>query len=137
LVYPPTIIACPNCVNDPIGNKPANRFRPGPRKFSDGRRCPYCRGTKKTEEENSEIIQALIQVRPRNYRRFGISTQDPSGLVKLKTFMTDAIKLQRATHAVIDIQKQGIIKMKCRKIRDPIPTGLRDSRYAITFWERV
>lgn len=137
LIYLPTIIACPNCINDPIGNKPANRFRPGPQRFSDGRKCPYCRGTKKTEEENSEIIQGLIQVKPRNYKRYGISVQDPSALIRIKTFISDAIKIQRATHAIIDIQKQSIVKMRCRKIRDPIPTGLRDSRYAITFWERI
>ncbi len=137
LIYPPTIIDCPNCVNDPIGNKPANRFRPGPMRFSDGIRCPYCRGTKKTEEENSEVIQGLIQIKPRDYKRYGISVQDPGALVRVKTFITDVIKIERATHAIIDIQKQDIIKIKCRKIREPIPTGLRDSRYAITFWERV
>lgn len=137
LIYPPTIIACPNCINDPIGNKPANRFRPGPMRFSDGRRCPYCRGTKKTEQENSEVIQGLIQVKPRDYKRYGISVQDPGGLIRVKTFISDVIKIERATHAIVDIQKQNIIKMKCRKIREPIPTGLRDSRYAITFFERV
>ena len=137
LVYLPTIIECPNCINDTIGNKPANRFRPGPMRFSDGKRCPYCRGTQKTEQENSEIIQGLIQVKPRDYKRYGISVQDPGGLVSVKTFMSDVIKIERTTHAIIDIQKQSIIKIKCRKVGEPIPTGLRHSRYAVSFWQRM
>jgi len=137
LIYDPTIIDCPNCEVDPIGNKAANRFRPGQQRFADGRRCPYCRGTGKTEEENSEEIIALIKFNPRDYKKFGISIQDPSSLIRMKTFLTDVIKIQRATTAVIDLQTKGIIKTTCRRLKDPIPTGLKESRYAITFWERI
>ena len=138
LIYDPSIIDCPHCIIDPIGNKPSNRFRPGnPIHYPDGRRCPYCNGVGKTEEKNSEILKVLIQLRPRDYRRFGISVQDPSALVRTKGFMTDIIKIQRAKEAIMDVQVNDILKIKCRKLRDPIPTGLRESRYAICFWERI
>lgn len=137
LIYDPTIIDCPNCVFDPIGNKSANRFRPGKQPFSDARRCPYCRGRGKTEQENSEEITALIKFNPRDYKKYGISVQDPSLLVRMKTFLTDVIKIQRATSAIIDLQTKGVIKTTCRRLKDPIPTGLAVSRYAITFWQRI
>ena len=138
LIYDSTIIDCLHCVVDPLGNKPNSRFKPGgPINYSDGYRCPYCGGDGKTEQENFEILKVLIQFRPKDYKKFNISVQNPSALVRTKSFMTDIIKIQKAKEAIMDVQINDILKIKCRKLRDPIPRGLKETRYAITFWERI
>ncbi len=138
LIYKPTIIDCPNCIFDLIGRKSANRFQSGgPQPFSDGARCPYCRGTGKTEQENSEIILGLVDWKPRDYQDFGISVQNSNAIVGIKTLATDAVKIQRATEAIVDYAISDIIKLRCRKLRDPMTTGLKNSRYAISFWQRI
>ena len=135
LIYDPTIIDCPEC---DTSKQPNNRFRPGPLiHYFDGRRCPYCNGAGKTEKENSEIIRVLVKMRPRDYDQFDISVQNPAALIKTKSFLQDVIKIQRAKDALVDIQVNDTIKVKVRRLSDPIPRGLRDTRYAVTFWERV
>ncbi len=138
LIYKPTIIDCPNCIFDLIGRKSANRFQSGgPQPFSDGARCPYCRGTGKTEKENSEIILGLVDWKPRDYQDFGISIQNANAIVGIKTLATDAIKIQRATEAIVDYAISDIMKLRCKKLRDPMITGLKNSRYAVSFWIRI
>ena len=142
LIYKPTIIDCSNCIFDLIGRKSANRFQSGgPQPFSDGARCPYCRGTGKTEQENSEIIIGLVDWKSRtnstDYQDFGISIQSSNAIVSIKTLATDAIKIQRATEAIVDYAISDIIKLRCRKLRDPMITGLKNSRYAVSFWQRI
>lgn len=135
LIYDPTIIDCPSC---DVSQQPNNRFRPGSLiHYPDGRRCPYCNGNGKTEQENSEILKVLVQMRPRDYEQFDISVQNPAALVRTKSFLVDTIKIQRAKSAIIDIQVKDVLKIKCRRLSDPIPKGLGQSRYAIVFWERI
>ena len=138
LIYDPSVVVCINCQFDPIGNKSNNRFRPGgPISFPDGSRCPYCNGSGRTEEENSEIIKALVSWDAKDYIDFGISIQNPNAVVRTKTLLKLVPKIQRAKEAIVDYRINDILKLKCRKLRDPIPTGLKNSRYAITWWQRT
>jgi len=138
LIFDPIIIPCVNCTFDPIGGKSANRFKPGgPIPFSDGARCPYCRGTGKTERERFAIIKASVSWNSQDYIDYGISVQNARAIVSTKTLLTDVIKIQRAKMAIIDFDISSILKVKCRRLKDPVPVGLKNSRYAITFWQRI
>ncbi len=138
LIFDPIIIPCPNCLFDPIGGKSSNRFKPGgPVPFSDGARCPYCRGTGKTEQERSTIVKASVSWSPQDYIDYGISVQNARAVVSTKTLLNDVIKIQRAKIAIIDCDISSILKVKCRRLKDPVPIGVKNSRYAMTFWQRI
>jgi hypothetical protein len=90
-----------------------------------------------TETQNTLTIKALIQYNPNNYERFGIRVNQPSSIIRLKTFLTDIPSILRAEYVVPNVDSKDIIFGKYRLIGDPIPVGLQADRYAVSFWERV
>ena len=86
--------------------------------------------------QHTKTIKALIRIDPLDYETFGKIDQ-PKSIVRLKTFLSDVPDLQRCEYIIINVPEQDIIDAKYRMLREPIPTGLKQNRYAITFWERV
>lgn len=140
LEFTPKRTECINCKPDPIRNRSTGIYKtvgPGPRPFISGRQCPYCKGAGFLKTRVTKCIQALLKWNPRDLNTFGISINESSDIVRVKTFLSLADDIKRAQSAIIDINIKNILKLKVKRIRGPIPTGLRESRYCVSFWQIV
>lgn len=88
-----------------------------------------------TTTEHTRTLKALIRIDPLDYETFN-NIDQPKSIVRLKTFLSDVPDLQRCDYIVINVPERNIIEAKYRMLREPIPTGLKHNRYAVTFWER-
>ena len=82
-----------------------------------------------TVTHNTRTIKALVRVSPTDYESFGIKIRQPAEIMRLKTFLRDVPDLKRCEYVVYD--------GKYRLVREPTPVGLKEDRYAVSFWERV
>ncbi len=82
-------------------------------------------------------IKALLKYNPREFETFGIKVNEPRGILRLKTYLTDVPNLQRCEFVVPNQNSQDVINSKYRLVRHPVPVGLQQDRYAITYWERI
>lgn len=136
LEFTPTRTPCTNCYYDTIRKRSNGVYRPGgPRPFERGRKCPYCKGRGFLETQVTECIHALLKWNPHEAEDFGISVSDHKGVVRLKTYLTHMASLMRTETAIVNYDIRDIIKMRVRKVKGPIPVGLREDRYCISFWE--
>lgn len=138
LQFKPSRTICPNCLPDLIKNKSSGRYRTGgPIPFGDGQRCPYCKAIGFLETPVTRCIKCLIKWRPRDAINYGISLSDVQDVVRFKTFFTEADDMIRAESAISDEQVSNVLPLHVKLIRGPIPVGLRDQRYCISFWQLV
>ncbi len=138
LEFDPIRDPCPNCEFDTIRNRSTGIYIPGgPRPFARGRRCPYCKGRGFLETAVNKCIKCLIKWNPSDAKNFGISISQKSGIVRFKTFLTEADDLIRARTVIANHDIAGQMKLKVKLIQGPIPVGLREDRYCISFWELI
>ncbi len=136
LYFTPTRTACINCHIDPVRNRSNGVYRVGgPRQFQRGRRCPWCKGDGFLNTEVTKCIQCLIKWNPKDSFSYGISIEDSKSIVRLKTFITSADDMIRAQYAEVDINVSSNVRYRIRKLRGPIPIGLQESRYCLSWWE--
>ena len=135
LQFEPVRTPCTNCYYDTIRKRSNGIYRPGgPRPFSRGRKCPYCKGRGFLETEATECIHALLKWNPSEAEDYGISVTDHQGVVRIKTYLTHLPSLMRAETAIVNYDIQDVLKLRVSKIKGPIPVGLREDRYCISFW---
>lgn len=138
LQFPPRRSPCPNCVFDAIRNRSTGIYiTGGPRPFQRKRECPWCKGRGFEEIVVEKCIKCLVRWNPRDIREYGISLKDHKDVVRFKTFATEFDDLERAQTAISNYDIRGQLTLRVRLIRPPILTGLRDSRYCISFWELI
>ena len=136
LEFKKTRVACPNCLFDTMRDRSRGIFRPGgPRPFARGRSCPWCKGKGFEETDNNKCIKALLKWNPRDAADYGLSLSDHKGIVRIKTFLTEYKDLVRAETAIVNHDIADIANFRVKLIRGPIPVGLREDRYCISFWE--
>ena len=136
LEFDPILSPCPNCTFDTIRKRSTGIYIPGgPRPFTRGRRCPYCKGKGLLETVVNKCIKCLIKWNPEDAKNFGISISQKKGVVRLKTFLTEADDLIRARLIIVNRDIVSQMKFKVKLIQGPIPVGLREDRYCISFWE--
>lgn len=87
--------------------------------------------------ENYRIIKALIKHTPKEYINFGLKIEHPENIVRLKTYLTDIPDLLRAEKIITNYDSEQLISLEYRILMDPVPAGLKEDRYAISFWERI
>ena len=87
--------------------------------------------------EHKSNIYALIQHNPRDFNKYNINIKKPEETVRLKTYLSDIPDLQRCDHIIPDADNTGILYKKFTLVQQPIPIGLKESRYAISFWEHT
>ncbi len=136
LEFDPIREPCPNCTYDTKDNRSTGIYKPGgPRSFGRGRKCPYCKGHGLIETPVNKCIKCLIKWNPKDAKNFGIAISKHGGIVRFKTFLTEADDLIKAKTVLTnhDIVKQ--LQLRMRLIRGPIPVGLQEDRYCISFWE--
>jgi len=88
------------------------------------------------ETENTVTITALIKHNPADFQRYGLQIDDPQGIVRLKTYLTDVPNILKCEYAIVNADSRAIVENRYRLIRQPIPVGLKEDRYAISFWQR-
>lgn len=138
LEFDPIRESCPNCKYDPIAKRSTGVYKTGgPRPFVRGQKCPYCKGHGVTETAVNKCIKCLIKWNPNDAENFGISVSQTKGIVRLKTYLTEADDLARAKTVVVNHDIVSQMKLKVRLVRGPIPVGLREDRYCISFWELI
>jgi len=138
LEFDPIKTPCPNCTFDTVRNRSTGIYIPGgPREFKRGRKCPWCKGRGLLETSVTKCIKCLIKWNPSDAINFGISVNQKKGIVRLKTFLSEADDLSRANTIISNFDIAGQMKLRVKLIQGPIPVGLREDRYCISFWELV
>lgn len=138
LEFDPAKTICPNCEYDPINKRSRNIYKTGgPQPFSSGRRCPYCKGVGFTSQPVVECIKSLIKWNPRDAKKYGIAVREGTSIVRLKTYLTHAPSMIRANAALVNVEISDELSLRVKLIRKPIPVGLREDRYCVSFWELV
>ncbi len=138
LEFDPIVAPCDNCGFDAVKGRSTGVYKPGgPMPFSGGRKCPKCKGEGVTKTANTQCIKCLVKWNPQDYRQFGIAVGNEKALVRTKGLLADAPAIMRASTAVMNADIEDQIVLRVRRLRGPIPVGLREDRYAITFWELI
>lgn len=138
LEFDPIRDPCPNCEYDTQRKRSRGIYIPGgPIPFARGRRCPYCKGRGFTETEVNKCIKCLIKWNPEDAEDFGIAVSQAKDIARLKTYLTEADDLIRAKTAILNHDIVDQMKMRARMVQSPIPVGLREDRYCISFWELI
>lgn len=129
-------VASKNCEYDVIRKRSTGIYKiGGPRPFARGRKCPYCKSRGFKETVIDKCIKCLIKWNPKDAENFGIAISQTKGIVRLKTYLTEADDLMRAKTVIVNHDIIDQMKLKVRLIQGPIPVGLREDRYCISFWE--
>lgn len=138
LEFDPVRTPCDNCEYDVIRGRSRGVYLPGgPKPFTRGHICPQCKGAGFLEVPTQVCVKCLLKWNPATDTRFGISVDDARGLVRLKTHLTHAPQIMRAKTAVVHQDVAGIMTLRVKKVRGPYPTGLREDRYCVSFWELI
>lgn len=138
LEFDPVREPCPNCTYDTIRKRSTGIYKTGgPRPFTRGRRCPYCKGKGLIETAVEKCIKCLIKWNPKDAKNFDIVLTQKKGIVRLKTFLTLSDDLKRAKTIIVNHDIVDKMKLRMRLIKGPTPVGLREDRYCISFWEIV
>lgn len=136
LIFNPVLTPCPNCFFDTLRKRSIGIYRPGgPRPFKRGRQCPFCKGRGLLETQVEKCIKCLLKWNPSDAEKYGISVAQKKGIIRMKTFLTSADDMMRAKTAIANYDIKDQIKLNVKLIRGPIPVGLREDRYSISFWE--
>lgn len=138
LEFDPIRSPCPNCEYDTIRKRSTGIYRiGGPRPFTRGRKCPYCKGRGFEETAVTKCIKCLIKWNPVDAEHFGVAISQRKGIVRLKTYLTEADDLARAKTVIVNYDIVSQMKLRVKLIQGPIPVGLREDRYCISFWELI
>ena len=138
LEFDPIRAACPNCEFDLMRKRSTGVYKiGGPRPFKRGRKCPYCKGRGLVETAVTSTIKCLTKWNPVDAKNYGVAISQASDIVRLKTYLTDADDLMRAKTIVVNHDIVDQMRMRVRMIQGPIPVGLREDRYCISFWELI
>lgn len=138
LEFDPVVSPCTNCTYDAMNNRSTGVYHAGgPTPFPRGQRCPRCKGKGVIEQRETRCIKALIKWSPRDYNGNGIGVADPKAIVRTKSFLSDASLIARASTAIMNASVCSLMRLRVRRLRGPIPVGLREDRYAIAFWELI
>jgi hypothetical protein len=138
LEFEPTRSACPNCTYDSLNNRSTGIYKTGgPTPFARGHKCPHCKGAGLITDSVTRCIKALVKWNPKDYRKYGVAVHDPSAIVRTKSFLTEAPLIVKAKTALMNVAISDMLTLRVRRLRGPIPVGLREDRYCITFWELV
>jgi hypothetical protein len=120
LVYKPTVTSV-STSSDPIFG---------------GNRSPTSQPT--TTTQNTKTIKALIEWTPKDMiRQYDIKLEQGQVVATTKSYLTDVPDILRCEHAILNSDSKGFIGYKFRILREPIPLGLQQDRYALTFWQRI
>jgi hypothetical protein len=141
LEFDPIRQSCPNCEFDMIRKQSTGVYKiGGPRPFERGRMCPWCKGRGLLETMVTKCIKCLVEwdiEDDDDEDDFDIAVSENNGIVRLKTFITEADDIVRTRTIVINYDIASQIKLRAKLISGPTPMGLREDRYCISLWELI
>lgn len=140
LHYPPIMMQCNNCILDPIGRKSSNRYlHGGPIPFQNGSICPSCGGAGMKAREQTEIVNLLIQWKPKEFKPVGVDDlRIPDGTLRAKGYITDMPKVMKCSYMVPHIDIEAYARYRFRLSGDPYsPQNIVQGRYFVSYWVRV
>jgi hypothetical protein len=138
LEFDPIITVCPNCIQDTIRQRSSGRYNGiGPEPFVRGRKCPVCKGDGVLETPETRCIKCLIKWNSKDYANKDIRYEKGRSIVRTKCLMSQAPLIQRCRTALMNYDISNQLTLRVKRLRSPVPAGLRDKRYCITFWEIV
>jgi len=136
LEFDPICNPCQNCEYDTMRKRSTGIYKTGgPIPFDRGKKCPYCKGHGFVETAVNKCIKCLIKWNPRDAQNFGITIDQLKGIVRLKTYLTEADDLLKARTVIVNYDIAPQMKFRVKLLRGPIPVGLREDRYCISFWK--
>ncbi len=140
IVYPPKMVLCANCVSDPIGHKPSNRWKTGgPTQFSLGSLCPMCNGDGRRAEEVTEILRFLCEWDPKRFFKplRNLDVRLPMGICQTKGYLADLPKVLRCDHMVLQVPIEGTLRLTYKLSGEPGDySNIIQGRYFVATWER-
>lgn len=140
LNFNPVVEQCSNCSFDSIRKRSTGIYKTnpaGPRPFSRGRKCPWCKGSGYERIAQQKCIKCLIKWNPKELNAYGISVSDEVDVVMFKTYAYNFDDISRAKTAYSNSDIINIKRFLVRLIKEPTLVGLRESRYCISFWELI
>lgn len=79
-------------------------------------------------------IKGLVQWNPKDFENFGIKIEQGSNIIRVKTFLRHTPDLMRCKYLIPNLDTESIHQAKFRLFRSPIPRGLGNDEYSITYW---
>lgn len=86
--------------------------------------------------ETTREIKALIQLNPSEFINDGVLNEQNT-VIRLKTFISEAKYLTLCDYIIPNYDIINDIYAKYRIIRAPIPIGLKDDQYCISYWNKI
>jgi hypothetical protein len=94
--------------------------------------------TSVVKEANTTEIKALLEWNSKNFINREVARVDePNTFVQLKTYISHIPDLKRAEFIVPNYSSKNLIGYKFQIYRDPIPLGLGEDRYCLSYWKRI
>lgn len=121
-IYPPTVSSITDSSQDVI---------------RDDSRYPDFKGEAPTVTENSEEIKCLIKWNPKELSDYGVNVAGGTNTIRLKTYLVHAPKLYKAEFMIPNIDSEAFVNQKFKMVIAPIPVGLGEDRYCISYWKQI
>jgi len=100
-------------------------------------RKPLYKDNAPTKTETYELIKGLIQYDPNDYKNYDLRINNSSNILRLKTYINNTPSLLKCDYIIPNFDISGYLYAKYSLLREPIPVGLGQDIYTISFWERV
>jgi hypothetical protein len=140
LVYPPRLVACPNCLWDSVTNRSSNRPRSGaPIPFAPGGICPMCNAKGRSEQEVSENIVFKCTWDPKafTYPLQNLDLTVPNSVVETKGYLTDLPKVMKASYIVVNLPMAPFVRQRFKLMGEPgDPSNIVQNRYMVAYWKQ-
>lgn len=88
-------------------------------------------------QENFKVIKALVRYNPKDFETFDTKVLKPMSILKLKCRISDIPDLKRCEYIIPSSQDQKVFDTRYSLLREPIPIGIKENIYCISYWERI
>lgn len=140
LVYPPTLVPCPDCATGPVSHPSTNGWvTGGPLPVSQGSICPLCDGSGVKAEQHTETIKMLLAYAPKDFfKPFPAGIQVPDGTIQAKTYLKYATKLLQAREMIVQPSAEGIARWRYVLDGEPADVGnIVQGTFVVSQWKRA
>lgn len=88
-------------------------------------------------ERVTQSIKGLIEYDPRDFRKFAKEIEKGSNILQVKTYLRHINSIKTCLYIEPSADSQHTIPSRYRLIRAPIPIGLGEDAFVLTFWEQI
>lgn len=100
-------------------------------------RKPVFKDNYPTVTETTRSIKALVQYNPADFKRYDNRINMANNILRMKTYISELPYLKKCDYIIPDYDVKNDIFTKFKLVREPIPIGLKEDTYCISYWERV